>query len=71
MKASIALEERELEYETHLVTLADADVKSPKFLSLNPNNKIPEIIDPNGPNVRLICGKVVRSLCIWPRRQAS
>ena len=50
MKASIALEELELEYETHLVTLADADVKSPKFLSLNPNNKIPEIIDPNGPN---------------------
>jgi len=49
VKASIALEEMQLEYEPHLVTLADADVKSDEFLSLNPNNKIPAIIDPNGP----------------------
>jgi len=50
VKASIALEEMGLEYEPHLITLADADVKSPEFLSLNPNNKIPAIIDPNGPD---------------------
>ncbi|MEM9717429.1 MAG: glutathione binding-like protein, partial [Pseudomonadota bacterium] len=50
VKASIMLEETGLDYEAHLVTLADADVKSPEFLSLNPNNKIPAIIDPNGPN---------------------
>ena len=50
VKASIALEETGLAYEAHLVTLADADVKSPEFLSLNPNNKIPAIIDPNGPD---------------------
>ena len=49
VKASIALEEMELAYEPHLVTLSDSDVKSPEFLSLNPNNKIPAIIDPNGP----------------------
>lgn len=49
VKASIALEELGLDYEPHQVTLADADVKSPEFLSLNPNNKIPAIIDPNGP----------------------
>ena len=49
VKASIALEELGLDYDPHLVTLADADVKSPEFLSLNPNNKIPAIIDPNGP----------------------
>lgn len=49
-KASIMLEETGLEYEPHRVTLADADVKSPEFLSLNPNNKIPAIIDPNGPD---------------------
>ena len=50
VKASIALEEMGLEYEPHLVTLSDSDVKSDAFLSLNPNNKIPAIIDPNGPN---------------------
>ncbi|MEM6759420.1 MAG: glutathione S-transferase C-terminal domain-containing protein [Pseudomonadota bacterium] len=50
VKASIALEEMALPYEAHLVTLADADVKSREFLSLNPNNKIPAIIDPNGPD---------------------
>ena len=50
VKVSIALEELGLAYEPHLVTLADADVKSPEFLSLNPNNKIPAIIDPNGPD---------------------
>ena len=50
VKASIALEELGLDYEPHLVTLSDADVKSPEFLSLNPNNKIPAIIDPNGPD---------------------
>lgn len=50
VKASIMLEETGLEYEAHKITLADADVKSPEFLSLNPNNKIPAIIDPNGPD---------------------
>ena len=50
VKASIMLEEIGLPYEAHKVTLSDADVKSPEFLSLNPNNKIPAIIDPNGPD---------------------
>ena len=50
VKASIALEETGLPYEAHLVTLSDVDVKSDAFLSLNPNNKIPAIIDPNGPD---------------------
>jgi len=50
VKASIALEEMNLPYEAHLVTLSDVDVKSDAFLSLNPNNKIPAIIDPNGPD---------------------
>lgn len=50
VKVSIALEEIGLPYEAHRVTLSDADVKSEAFLSLNPNNKIPAIIDPNGPD---------------------
>jgi GST-like protein len=50
VKASIALEEMGLAYEAHRVTLSDSDVKSDEFLSLNPNNKIPALIDPNGPD---------------------
>jgi GST-like protein len=50
VKISIALEEMGLTYEAHKVTLSDVDVRSPEFLSLNPNNKIPAIIDPNGPD---------------------
>ena len=49
VKVSIMLEETGLAYEPHLVTLSDADIKSPEFLSLNPNNKIPAILDPDGP----------------------
>ena len=49
-KVSIALEELGLPYEAHRVNLTDAEVKSPEFLSLNPNNKIPAIIDPDGPD---------------------
>lgn len=50
VKPAIMLEETGLPYEAHRVTLNDADVKSDAFLSLNPNNKIPAIIDPNGPD---------------------
>ena len=50
VKVSIMLEEIGLPYEAHLVGLSDAEVKSPEFLALNPNNKIPAILDPNGPD---------------------
>lgn len=50
VKAAIALEELGLSYEPHLVKLSDDNVKSPEFLSLNPNNKIPAMIDPDGPD---------------------
>jgi GST-like protein len=49
VKVSIMLEETGLPYEPHLVNFATNDQLSPEFLSLNPNNKIPAIIDPNGP----------------------
>jgi GSH-dependent disulfide-bond oxidoreductase len=52
VKASIALEETGLPYEPHLVRFDTNDTMSPEFLSLNPNNKIPAIIDPNGPGGR-------------------
>lgn len=50
VKVSIMLEETGLSYEPHLVSFDSNDQFSPEFLSLNPNNKIPAILDPNGPN---------------------
>ncbi|THD36824.1 MAG: glutathione S-transferase [Sphingomonas sp.] len=50
VKVSIMLEETGLPYEPHLVDFEKNDQKSPEFLSLNPNGKIPAIVDPNGPD---------------------
>ena len=52
VKASIMLEETGLPYEPHLVSFDAHEQLSPEFLSLNPNNKIPAIIDPDGPGGR-------------------
>jgi GST-like protein len=49
VKASIMLEEIGLPYEVHLVSFEKNDQTSPEFVSLNPNNKIPAILDPDGP----------------------
>jgi GSH-dependent disulfide-bond oxidoreductase len=52
VKISIALEELGLPYEVHRVAFDSNDQFSPEFLSLNPNNKIPAMIDPHGPGGR-------------------
>ena len=52
VKVSILLEELGLPYEVHRVAFDRNDQLSPEFLSLNPNNKIPAIIDPDGPGGR-------------------
>ncbi|MDE1182851.1 glutathione S-transferase N-terminal domain-containing protein [Paraburkholderia sp.] len=50
VKVSIMLEETGLPYEAHKVGFDTNDQMSPAFLSLNPNNKIPAILDPDGPD---------------------
>jgi GST-like protein len=49
VKVSILLEETGLPYEPHLIDFMKGDQKSTEFETLNPNGKIPAIIDPNGP----------------------
>ena len=44
-KASCTLEALELPYETHFVNLGEGDQKKPDFLALNPNGRIPAIVD--------------------------
>ena len=50
IKASAMLEEIGIPYEPHTVFIGKDESWTPEFLSLNPNGKIPAIIDPNGPN---------------------
>ncbi len=50
IKISAALEEMELPYEAHCVSFAKNDQMTPEFISLSANNKIPAILDPNGPD---------------------
>ena len=48
-KASIMLEEVELPYEVHPINISKGDQLKPEYLAINPNNKIPAIIDTEGP----------------------
>jgi len=50
VKVSIMLEELGLPYEVHLVDIMKNESKLPEFESLNPNGKIPAMIDPDGPD---------------------
>ena len=49
VKVSIMLEETGLPYEPHAIRFDANEQTTPEFLSLSPNNKIPAILDPNGP----------------------
>ncbi|HEY0647910.1 glutathione S-transferase N-terminal domain-containing protein [Phenylobacterium sp.] len=50
VKVSIMLEEIGLPYEPHLIDIGANETWTPEYLALNPNGKIPAIIDPDGPN---------------------
>ncbi|HTU12371.1 MAG TPA: glutathione S-transferase N-terminal domain-containing protein [Allosphingosinicella sp.] len=52
VKVSIMLEETGLPYEPHLIDIMKNESWTPEYLSLNPNGKIPAIIDPDGPGGR-------------------
>jgi GST-like protein len=72
VKVSIMLEEIGLPYEAHLVSFDTQDQMSPEFLSLNPNNKIPAIIDPNGPaGSHWRCLNRARFCCTWQKNRGS
>jgi GST-like protein len=52
VKVSIVLEETGLPYEAHIIEIGKNETWTPEFLSLNPNGKIPAILDPDGPGGR-------------------
>jgi len=49
-KVSVALEEMDLPYEPHTINIMKNDQFTPEFIAVNPNSKIPAIVDPNGPD---------------------
>lgn len=49
-KVSIMLEEIGIPYEVHAINIGQGDQFKPEYLAINPNNKIPSIIDPDGPD---------------------
>ena len=49
-KASIALEELGLDYKVHPIDIGKGDQHQPAFLAISPNNRIPAIVDPDGPD---------------------
>lgn len=49
-KAAIALEELDLPYEAHRIHIGEGDQFDPEYVAINPNSKIPAIIDPEGPD---------------------
>ena len=48
-KISVALEEMGLPYDVHVVDIGKGEQHTPEFLKISPNNKIPAIVDPDGP----------------------
>ncbi len=54
VKVSIMLEELGLNYDVHRISIHDGDQFTPEFLEISPNNKIPALIDPNGPDGQAI-----------------
>lgn len=54
IKVGVALEEMGIEYEPHTINIMQDDQHTEEFKSLNPNGKIPAIIDPNGPDGKIV-----------------
>jgi GST-like protein len=49
VQVSVALEEMDLPYEPHTINIMKNDQFTPEFIAVNPNSKVPAIVDPNGP----------------------
>ena len=65
VKVSFMLEETGLAYDAHLVDFGRNDQMTAEFLSLNPNNKIPAIIDPQGPGGRPLALFESGAILVW------
>ena len=53
-KTSVTLEELEIPYNVHVVNLMSGDQRKPEFLKLNPNGRIPVIVDTDNDNLAIM-----------------
>ncbi len=71
-KIGIALEELGLPYEAHRVDIMKDDQFDPEYVGINPNSKIPTIVDPDGPDGEpIVIFESGAILITWPTRPAS
>ncbi len=70
-KASIALEELGLPYEAHKINIMAGDQRDPEFMDVNPNAKIPAIIDPAGPDGQPLAIMESGAILIYLARKAG
>ena len=71
-KVSIALEEMGLDYTVHTVNIGKDEQFAPAFLKISPNNRIPAIIDQDGPDgAPISVSRPAPSCSIWPKKPAN
>lgn len=70
-KIHVMLEETGLEYRVHPVNIGDGDQFKPEFLAISPNNKIPAIIDPDGPDGKEISVFETGAILIYLARKSG
>jgi len=70
-KASIMLEETGLPYDAHLINIMKGDQRDPEFVAINPNSKIPAIIDPQGPGGEPLAIMESGAILIYLARKAG
>ena len=70
-KVSIMLEEVGLPYRTHAINIGKDEQFAPDYLKINPNGKIPSIVDPDGPDGKPIAMMESGAILIYLARKTG
>ena len=70
-KVSIMLEEVALPYQVHAINIGQGDQFKPDYLKINPNGKIPSIVDPEGPDGKPIAMMESGAILIYLARKTG
>ncbi|HSB49391.1 MAG TPA: glutathione S-transferase N-terminal domain-containing protein, partial [Burkholderiales bacterium] len=70
-KVSIMLEELGLAYRVHPINIGKGEQFAPEYLKINPNGKIPSIVDPDGPDGKPIAMMESGAILIYLARKTG